>query len=294
MVYRYNTEIMYVDTHCHLNFAAFKDDWREVADTSVAAGVEKMIIVGADLESSRRAVELASQHSALYAAVGLHPHHAREMLDSRFKILDLLSQLQDLAQKPRVVAIGEIGLDYHVPKKSKYPAGLLPLSEELQTIQRDLFQAQVKLAQELNLPLILHSREAKEEVLEIIQSRDVLSRDQSSLDPGISHPGIKGVFHCFAGSKQYLKRVVGAGFYVGFDGDITYEPGKALVASATPLDRLLLETDTPLLTPVPHRGQRNTPANVPLIAQKHADLRGISLAEVASQTSQNAKLLFRI
>jgi TatD DNase family protein len=313
---------MYCDTHCHLNFDTFKDDWRDAADRAVAAGVEKMIVVGADLDTSYRAVELAQEHPALYAAVGIHPHHARQFptrlpdgqvsnppagragfqpacRTGRFSINELMTQLKNLAKQPKIVAIGEVGLDYHVPKHSKYPEDLLPLTEELKTIQRDLFTAQIELSKTLNLPLILHSRECGEEVLEIVNQRSVLRHSSETLGVGAqdsmdSGQSIRGVFHCFAGSKQYLKRIVAGGFYVGFDGDITYEAGKAVVAQTTPLDQLLLETDCPWLTPLPHRGERNEPKHIDLIAQKQADLRGINQTEVAEKTTDNAQRLFKL
>jgi len=272
---------MFIDTHCHLNFEVFNNDWREAADRAVAAGVTKMIVVGADLVSSERAVELAQQHPALYASVGLHPHHARQILDDRLQMTEIITTLRTLAKKPRVVAIGEIGLDYHVPKESKYPAELLPITEELKMIQRELFIGQVKLAQELNKPMILHSRECGEEVLEILRLQ--------MTDDGLP---IKGVFHCFGGSKKYVKRIIEAGFYVGFDGDITYVPDRLNVAAEVPLDRLLLETDSPFLSPLPNRGKRNEPANITLVTQKQAEARGITVEEVAEATTKNAEILF--
>jgi TatD DNase family protein len=280
-------EMSFIDTHCHLNFEAFKEDWREVLDKAMEARVEKIIVVGASLESSIRAVELAQEHPALYASVGIHPHHVREFSVSNdqfsinFQLFnEQMSKLKELAKRPRVVAIGETGLDYHVPKVSKYPAELLPITEELKSLQRNLFREQIKLAQEMNLPMILHSREAKEEVLEIL--KQVQDDDK-----------IQGTFHCFGGSKKYLKRILAAGFYVGFDGDITYVPDRAGVAGNVPLDRLLLETDSPLLTPFPHRGERNEPINVKLIAQKQAKIRNMTLEDIEEQTTNNAESLFK-
>lgn len=283
-----------IDTHCHLNFKAFKDDWREVADRAVEAGVTKMIVVGSDLENSRRAVEMAQQHPAIYAAVGVHPHHARTLLaksNVKAQISKLMAKLKQLAEQPRVVAIGETGLDYHVPKQSKYPEELLPITEELKTIQRELFMEHLKLAKELNKPLILHSRECGEEVLQLVSPREKLDIRQQA-DSGHSRGVIAGVFHCFGGSKKYLKRILDAGFYVGFDGDITYVPDRLGVAAEVPLERLLLETDSPLITPEPYRGERNEPKNVTLIAKSQAQVRGIMVEEVGRVTSENAERLF--
>lgn len=281
-----------IDTHCHLNFKAFENEWLEVADRAVAAGIEKMIVVGADFDTSEKAVWLANQHRAIYAAVGIHPHHAREFSISnppagragfQFSINDLIFKLRELTDNPKVVAIGEIGLDYHVPKVSKYPEELLPLTEELKTRQKELFKAQLQLATELNKPVILHSRECGEEVLVQITN----FKSQKTKD-------IRGVFHCFGGSKKYMARILAAGFYIGFDGDITYVPDRLGVAAAVPLDKLLLETDSPYLAPIPVRGEQNEPKNVALIAQAQAQIRGITVEEVGRVTSENAQTLFNI
>ncbi|OGV96626.1 hypothetical protein A2W24_01540 [Microgenomates group bacterium RBG_16_45_19] len=271
-----------IDTHCHLNFAAFKDDWREVADRAVAAGVEKMIVVGADLDSSRRAVELAQAHPALYAAVGIHPHHARQLQATGNKLQELIAEIAELTKQPRVVAIGEIGIDNHVYQVTRYKIQDTSLeSQERQEIQKQLFAEQLKLAVDLGKPVILHSREAKEEVLQII----------SNLKFNIFNSR-GGVFHCFGGSKKYAQRIVEAGFYLGFDGDVTYVPDRLAVAATVPLDRLLLETDSPYLTPVPYRGGRNQPANLPLIAQIQAEVRNLNPAVLTQATSDNAQRLF--
>lgn len=287
---------MLIDTHCHLNFKAFTEDWREVADRAVAAGVTKMIVVGSDLENSRRAVELAKQHPAIWAAVGIHPHYARALAreipitkhqkSNNFQSLNdqinkLIAEIAELAREARVVAIGEIGLDYHVPKQSKYPEELWPITEELKERQRELFIAQLQVAVEVNKPVILHSREAKEEVLSTITNFQFSIFKQ-----------IGGVFHCFGGSKKYAKRIMEAGFYVGFDGDITYVPDRLAVSASVPLDRLLLETDSPYLTPVPLRGKRNEPAKVKLVAEAQANARGVTVEEVGRVTDENAEKLF--
>lgn len=270
-----------IDTHCHLNFETFDKDWRETADRAIEAGVSKMIVVGTDLATSKRAVELAQLHPALYAAVGIHPHHTKALLSNaklKTQISELITQIAELAKQPKVVAIGELGLDYHVFKQSKYPDDLLEITPELKELQRELFIAQVQLAIELNKPLIIHSREAKEEVLETLS--------------GHFRGEIRGVFHCFGGSKKYTKRILDAGFYLGFDGDITYVPDRLGVATSVPLERLLLETDSPYLTPKPHRGQRNEPINIRLIAEAHARARGIRVEEIMRVTSENAEKLF--
>ena len=208
---------MWIETHAHVNFKAFAQDSREVVDRAVKAGVEKIIVVGADLESSKRAAEMAEQHPNLFASVGIHPHHARSIKS--------IKSIKKLAEHERVVAIGEIGLDYHVYKNSKYE-----VKEVDKELQKELFEAQLEVARELKKPVIIHSREAGEEVLEMAK-------------------GVRGVFHCFGGSKKYLKKILAAGFYVGFTGQITYVPDRASVAVQVPLERLLVETDCPYMPP---------------------------------------------
>lgn len=248
---------MWIDTHSHVNFKAFESDWKEVVERAVAAGVEKMIVVGADLASSKRAVELAQQHPALYAAVGIHPHHARDIT-----IIKNIKIIENLAKQPRVVAIGEIGLDYHVYKATRYKT-----QDTNKELQKELFEAQLQVAQEVDKPVIIHSREAGEEVLEIAR-------------------GARGVFHCFGGSKKYLKRILEAGFYVGFTGQITYVPDRAMVAREVPLDRLLIETDCPYMAPF-REERRSEPRDVTIIGQFLGE-------RVEQATTANAHELFGI
>lgn len=260
---------MWIDTHAHVNFKVFEADWRVVVDRAVAAGVEKIIVVGADLASSRRAVELAQEHPALFASVGIHPHHARDIKS--------VKSIKELARQPRVVAIGEIGLDYHVYKNSKYPSTTLRINDDLKAIQKELFEMQLEVARELDKPVIIHSREAGEEVLEIAR-------------------GVKGVFHCFGGSKKYLKKIVAAGLYVSFTGQITYVSDRAEVAKTVPLDRLLVETDCPYMPPFAKatggKPRRSEPGDVIIIGQWQARLRNLPESEVEQATTANAEKLF--
>ena len=268
---------MWIDTHAHVNFKAFAQDWREVVDRAVKAGVKKMIVVGADLESSRRAVELAQEHPALWAAVGIHPHHARSI-----NSIESVKSIRELAQNPRVVAIGENGLDYHVYQNSKYPSTALRTSDK--QLQRQLFEAQLKLAQELDKPIIFHSRECGEEVLEIIKHQETRNKKQ-----------IRGVFHCFGGSKKYVRKILDAGFYVSFTGQITYVSDRASVAAEVPMDKLLVETDCPFMAPEPKRSQgitRSEPGDVIIIGQCHAQARGLQAGQVEAATTANAEALF--
>lgn len=262
---------MLIDTHCHLNFAAFDADWRQVADEAVKNGVEKMIVVGADLTSSAKAVELAQKHKALYAAVGIHPHHANGSVDLR--------EIKKLAQNKKVVAIGEIGLDYHVYVKTKYLDN--SVTPELKIKQKQLFGAQIQLAKELNLPLIIHNREANEEVLDVIEH---FSKSNGKIP--------NGVFHCISGSVKLLKKILEMGFYIGVDANITYSQEVQILAKAAPLDKILVETDSPFLSPVSLRGLRNTPVSVRIGAEFLARLKQLSVDKVIEATTANAKKLF--
>jgi TatD DNase family protein len=248
------------DTHVHLNLKAYNKDRREVIARALNAGVGFMVNVGFDLKTSRESVDLARQHGFIRASVGLHPHGASDMDD------ELLSTLEGLASEEVVVAVGETGLDYF--------RDLSPRED-----QRQAFRLQIRLARKLGLPLIIHNRDALEDVLAIMD------------DEGASDVG--GVMHCFPGDESYAAEVVERGFHVGIGGPVTYS-GKRLpsVAAAVPLNRLLLETDAPWLTPEPHRRGRNEPSYVPLIAERIADIRGMSVEDLARATSGNSTRLF--
>lgn len=267
-----------IETHCHLNFHAFEKDVDEVIRNAFEAGVTKIINVGADLVSSQKAIELAEKHDSpageLYATVGIHPHHA-DKLEKNWE-----DDFFEMAQNPRVVAIGECGLDYFRYKSNGVTEA---------TLQRELFIKQINLAQRLKLPLIIHNRQAGEDIL------GILLENKSSL------LNLPGVFHCMSGNIDFLEKVLDLGFYIGLDGNITYEgiaPGeetdiKDLVKRA-PIERILTETDSPFLTPEPHRGSRNEPKYAILVAEAIARIKGLSLEEVAKQTTQNAVDLFQI
>lgn len=283
-----------IDTHTHLNFEAFTQDWREVVERAVEAGLKAMIVVGTELASSKRAIELAESHTALYASVGIHPHHAREFLISNYqflnksqipnpKIQDLIKELEELARHPKVVAIGEVGLDYHNYIISKYsiindPKGRMILKN----LQKRLLGMQVEIAKKLDKPLILHSREAGEEVLDTIE--------HFSKSDGVMP---KGVFHCFDGDENYAKKILRAGLYISFTGNVTFVKDRARAAQKVPLDRLLLETDCPYMMPYRKR-ERCEPKDVMTIAQFHAQQRGLTIEEVERQTTSNAKRLFKL
>lgn len=256
---------MLVDTHAHLTMPELIGDLAGVLQRAAEAGVSAIVSVGIDLESSRQAIGLASQNSQLFAAVGVHPNDCSN-LDPEW-----LRQLRDLARAPRVVAIGEIGLDYYRNR--------VPREQQL-----GVFQAQLELAGELGLPVIIHDRAADDDVAKILQ--------QWSSSLPSQHP--RGVLHCFSGDSDLISAGTGAGFYVSFAGPITYLNGRkaAEMAAAAPWDRLLVETDSPYLAPHPHRGKRNEPAFVRLIVERLAEIRGETSERTVEITGRNAAKLF--
>lgn len=264
---------MYIDTHCHLNFKAFADDWEQVADAAVRAGVEKMMVVGADLKTSARAVELSGKHNNLFASVGIHPHHCQNKIE--------IDKLESLAKNKKVVAIGECGLDYHVYEKSKYQDR--EITAEIKTLQKRLFGQQIQLAKKLNLPLIIHNRAAGEDTL------DTLNHFCKSDG---RYP--QGVFHCISGSKKLLEKILKAGFYIGVDGNIAYSQEVQVLAADAPLERILLETDAPYLTPGPDRSLRNEPISVKIVAEHLSKLKNMTVEKIEAETTKNAKKLFKI
>ena len=256
---------MLVDTHAHLTMMEFSADLSAVLERAAAAGVGIVVCVGVDLPSSRDAVDLARRHPGVVAAVGVHPNEGAGLPSG------WLDELRALARMPRVVALGEIGLDYY-RQRTERPR------------QLELFRAQLELSRELGLPVIVHNREADAEVGEIlVEWAETLPAQ---------HP--RGVLHCFSGDLPLMNGCVAAGFYVSFAGPITYRNAgrTAEMAALAPEDRVLVETDAPYLAPHPHRGKRNEPAYVRLVAERMAELRGQSLDGIARITGGNAARLF--
>jgi len=299
-----------IDTHCHLNFKAFNDDLPQVIERARARGVTKIIVPGTDIASSERAIALAETYENVWAATGIHPHHAK---DPNLTVNDNLRQkLEKLLMHKKTVAAGEIGMDYYVYKKTKYPNP--EITPGLKTKQRELFVMQMEVACECKKPMILHCRQAHDDMIQTISSvaqtfKDKLpavkTGDQTisfSLNNSRSEAngvrenslGFSGVFHCFGGSTDHLRLLLTMGFYIGFDGNITYSEDYQKNVSTTPLDRLLLETDSPYLTPVPYRGTRNEPQYIPLIAEAVAKYHQKPVDEVIHKTTQNALDLFRL
>ena len=263
-----------IDVHCHLNFKAFDKDYDSVIKRAFEKGITGIINVGTRLDSSQKAVEFANQYSNLWAIVGIHPHHA-DKPDENWE-----DEILRLAQNKKVVAIGEIGLDYF-----RYISNGVVEPK----LQKDIFIKQIEIAIKLGLPLQIHNRQAGKEIVEILSNYK-----NSLLNP-------PGMFHCFAGNIEILKKILDMGFYVGFDGNITYEgiaPGEDTklsdLALYTPLDRILMETDAPYLTPVPHRGSRNEPSYAIITASFIANLKKIPFDIFASKTAENSKSVFKL
>jgi len=259
--------IQLTDTHCHLNLPVFQNDIEAVLERAWEKGVERILVPGVNLETSRSAVALAEEHPQIYAAVGVHPGDAKTWDD------DTLAILRDLARHPKTIAIGEIGLDYYRDR-----------SPRLQ--QREVLRAQLSLAAETSLPVILHNRQAFDDLW-----TDLAAWKEES---GRSLEKPLGVLHSFDGSTENPQQAIENGFFIGIGGPVTYQnaPERQKVAAALSLDHILIETDAPYLTPHPHRGQRNEPAYVSLVIDKLSELHGISHDTVAQKTWRNAATLF--
>ena len=258
-----------IDTHCHLNFESYNEDRDAVMTRAAQAGVTRVIIPATDLDTSREAIDLAAQYDGVFAAVGIHPNSTANFVSTD------VDSVAELSQAPKVIAIGEIGLDYYRDRSPK-------------EIQRQAFEAQLALASRLELPVIIHNRDASEDVMAILEAwtRDLPTalRDRP------------GVLHSFSAPQAIAERALAAGFYLGFTGPITFKNADDLrrVAAMTPLDRILIETDGPFLTPTPHRGQRNEPAYVRFVAERLASLKQVSFETLAQATTDNAVRLFRL
>ncbi|HYT49494.1 MAG TPA: TatD family hydrolase [Pyrinomonadaceae bacterium] len=258
----------FIDSHCHIDGPEYDTDREEVIARALDAGVGKMLNVGTGDPFSgafERAVELAEKYSEVFAAIGVHPHDAKLFDDAVEKrLIDLVTQ------SDRVVAWGEIGLDYHYDHSPR-------------EVQRDVFRRQLRIARSLNLPVIIHSREANDDTILILRE------ELSGYDRA-------GVLHCFGGSLQMARDAIELGFLISFAGNLTFKKADDLrdIARQLPLDLLLIETDCPYLTPVPFRGKRNEPARVVETARRLAELHGKELDEIARITSENFERLFGV
>lgn len=254
---------MLFDTHVHLNAEQFNNDLHEVVERALQERVEKMVVVGFDRPTIEKAIELVEIYEFIYASVGWHPVDAIDMTEQ-----DLL-WLEELAQHPKVVALGEMGLDYYWDKSPK-------------DVQKEVFRKQIQLAKKVHLPIIIHNRDATADVVRILREEGAKS--------------VGGIMHCFSGSVEVAKECVDMNFYISLGGPVTFKNAKKPkeVAEAIPLDRLLIETDCPYLAPHPYRGKRNEPSYVKLVAEEIALIKGVTFEDVAVTTTQNAHKLFGI
>lgn len=250
---------MYFDTHAHYDDKAFDADRYELLEEMLAVGLSYILNPGCDVESSRHAIALAERFPHVYAAVGIHPGEIEDYREGDLKLIE------ELAARPKCLAIGEIGLDYYWDDSRKAE-------------QKELFKAQLELALKLGKPVIIHDREAHADSMEIVSA----------------YPALRGVFHCYSGSAEMAKELIKRGWYLGFDGPVTYKNARKTieVLELCPMDRILIETDSPYLSPVPMRGKRNDSSNLSYICRKIAEIKGLSLDEAARLTTENAKRLF--
>lgn len=255
--------ILLFDTHVHLNARQFKDDRDATIKRAQEAGVTKMVVVGFDEETINLAMEITEAYDFIYAAVGWHPVDAIHYKDKH------LEWIEELSKHPKVVAIGEMGLDYHWDTSPK-------------DVQEEVFRKQIRLAKKLKMPIIIHNREATEDIIGILQ-------EESASEVG-------GIMHCYSATRKELQACLDMNFYISLAGPVTFKNAKEVkeVAKVVPLDKLLIETDAPYLAPHPYRGKRNEPAYVSLVAKEIAELRGMDYEELCQITTENAMRLFRI
>lgn len=254
-------ENKFVDSHAHLDDERFDEDRDELINSLYENGIETVLNPGADLNTSKAAVELAVKYPFIYAAVGCHPH------DSKFMNDDTMNIFREFAKNKKVIGIGEIGLDYYYDNSDR-------------ETQRTWFREQIRLAKELDLPYIVHDRDAHEDVFKIMKEEH--------------YSGTRGILHCYSSSVEMAREFVKLGFYISLGGPVTFKKAKTpkLVAKEMPIDRLLIETDCPYLTPEPFRGKRNEPKYVKYVAEEIAAIKEVSIDVIAEKTKENFKKLF--
>lgn len=260
---RAEVKIMLFDTHVHLNADQFDGEIEETIARARNVGVKEMVVIGFDQKTITRAIKIAESDEDIYAAVGWHPVDAIDMTE------DHLKWIEELASHPKVVALGEMGLDYHWDKSPK-------------DVQKAVFRKQIALAKKVNLPIIIHNRDADQDVVELLK------------EEGANEVG--GIMHCFGGSVEIADECLAMNFYISLGGPVTFKNARRPkeVAKHVPLERLLIETDAPFLAPHPYRGKRNEPAYVKRVAEDIADLREMTYEDVCTHTRENAKRLFKI
>lgn len=255
---------MFVDSHCHLNYPDFKEDFQEMLARAQTMGVQRFLTISTKLKEAEDLLKITANHKDIYCTMGVHPHEVEK------EGVPSMEDLEALIERPKVVGIGETGLDYfyeHSPRKQ----------------QQESFRHHIRVAKKTGLPLIIHSRDAEEDILEILEDEKVTQMDQP------------GVIHCFSGTKDFALKTMAMGFYISISGIATFKKATDLqdiIQNHVPLEKMLVETDAPYLAPVPHRGKRNEPAFVVHTAEKVAELKNISLQEVARVTTENFFTLF--
>lgn len=254
---------MYIDTHAHLFYPNFNGELDQIIERAQNAGVDAILVPGTDIPTSIQAIELSKQYEMIYTAVGVHPHETKEWND------DLINQIETLAKNKKVVAIGEIGLDYYYDFSPR-------------EIQLKAFRAQIELALKLDLPIIIHNRDSNDDIMQIIRE--------------YADTSLRAQFHCFAGSEQDAKELIGMDHFISFPGNVTFKKADNIrrILKSIPPEYLLLETDSPFMTPVPYRGKRNEPSYIPIIADTISEIHNVSLDELAKITSYNTYKLFGI
>lgn len=254
---------VFIDTHVHLNAEQYQDDLQEVIDRALEAKVETMVVVGFDRKTILKTMELVEAYDFIYGVIGWHPVDAIDCTDED------LEWIEELTSHPKIVGIGETGLDYYWDKSPK-------------EVQQDLFRKQIHLAQKVNLPIIIHNRDATGDVVRILREENAAS--------------VGGVMHCYSGSVETARECIEMNFMISLGGPVTFKNARMPkeVATEIPLENLMIETDAPYLAPHPHRGKRNEPALVPLVAEEIARLKELPIEEVARTTTINAKKFFGI
>lgn len=254
---------MFIDTHVHLNADQYEEDLQDVINRALEAKVEKMVVIGFDRKTIERTMELIEQYDFVYGVIGWHPVDAIDCTQED------LEWIEELAAHPKIVGIGETGLDYYWDKSPK-------------DVQQALFRKQIQLAQKIDLPIIIHNRDATGDVVNILREENAAS--------------VGGVMHCFSGSVETARECIAMNFMISLGGPVTFKNARLPkeVATDIPLEHLMIETDAPYLAPHPYRGKRNEPAFVPLVAEEIARLKGLTIEEIAKATTDNAKKFFGI
>ncbi len=269
---------MYIDSHAHMFYEDYRDDLGDVLRRAEEAGVLNIVVPGTTLATSREAIVLAERYNHIYACVGVHPHEASHATESA------LREVEELSRHPRVVAIGEIGLDFHYD--------FSPRDQQLH-----VFEEQIRIAIRRNLPIVVHTRESIPESLALVRTlvSGAPGWRKSSPGDGAGLPAYRGVFHCFTGTAEECRQLFSMGFLVSYPGIVTFKNSPVLeTLRQIGFDNIMIETDSPYLAPVPHRGKRNEPSNVILVARKLAEVFSTTPEAIGTTTSSNAKMLFGI